>query len=83
MILLCADQKLALIEDNVVSKCTSVSLGSSLILTITIYQNFQSRNIRIKFILLSVQLFHVTLTGELITSFSTSPCFLKISRRLG
>ena len=83
MILLCADQKLALIEDNVVSKCTSVSLGSSLILTITIYQNFQSRNIRIKFTLLSVQLFHVTLTGELITSFSTSPCFLKISRRLG
>ena len=29
----------------------------------------------------SVQSFHVILTGELITSFSPSPCFLKISRR--
>ena len=33
--------------------------------------------------LLSVQSFHVILTSELITSFSTSPCFLEISPRFG
>ena len=32
---------------------------------------------------MSVQSFHGISTGELITSFSTSSCFLKISRRFG